>query len=115
MKKICICFSWRLPLRALRQARSSYQQRQLTPNNAAPNGRQTRGRIGPIGSLTAEDAGTRAKPCSRNRRCIGLECDKSMMVVESPFFQRIITTFSTLKRPFQTIPMASKRVGGRSF
>ena len=40
---------------------------------------------------------------------------RQRITIESPFFQRTFTIFSTLKLPSRTIPRVSKRVGVRAF
>jgi len=84
------------------------------PGNAAPNDRHMRVRIGPIGSLTAESAGTKASQCCRNQCCTGHVHDrcKRMTPSKNQACCLQLVTISWMPRHLcRRIPTVSKRVG----
>src|SRR5262245_19246479 len=73
-----------------------------------------RGRIGPIGSLTAESAGTKASQCCRNQCCTGHahKRRKRRIPNENPAsFPQLVTISWMLRHLCHKIPTVSKRVG----
>ena len=79
-----------------------------------------RGRIGPIGSLTVESAGTKASQCCQNQCCTGhahKRCKRRIPNENPASFPQLVTISWMLRHlhPCRKIPTVSKRVGVSAF